>query len=39
MMNLLPFHFLYFEVGAFVIDLILMAILTGCTAQGSVCTA
>ena len=28
MMNLLPFHFLYFEVGAFVIDLILMAILT-----------
>ena len=27
-MNLLPFHFLYFEVGAFVIDLILMAILT-----------
>ena len=28
MMNLLPFHFLYFEVGAFAIDLILMAILT-----------
>ena len=28
MMNLLPFHFLYFEVGAFVIDLILMAVLT-----------
>ena len=24
MMNLLPFHFLYFEVGAFVIDIILM---------------
>ena len=28
MMNLLPFHFLYFEVGAFVIDIILMAVLT-----------